>query len=337
MNKLPEISALEHKIFNTSYYDFEQTALDIFRIQYAQNTVYKAFVDLIRKDISEINSLESIPFLPISFFKTHKVVTGSFEPDLLFESSGTTGMDVSRHFIKKEALYRQSFTQAFRTYFGDPRGYCILGLLPGYLERKHSSLVHMVQELIELSNNLQSGFYLDNHDKLYKVLAHNEIVEQPTLLIGVTFALMDFAEQYSMKLSNTHIMETGGMKGRRKELTRQEVHNFLKERLGVDKVASEYGMAELLSQAYALSHGRFQAPPWMKVLIRDAHDPFSTKLASQKGGTASGLINVIDLANLYSCSFIATEDLGKLYKDGSFEVLGRSDTSEIRGCSLLVV
>lgn len=337
MNHLPEISTLEQKIFNTSYYDFEQIALDVFQYQYAQNTVYKSYVDLIHRDVNKINNLESIPFLPISFFKTHKVVTGDFTPGLLFESSGTTGSEVSRHYIKKKSLYTRNFTKAFRMFIGEPREYCILGLLPGYLEREHSSLVNMVQELIELSDNPHSGFYLHNHDKLYQILAHNEIMEQPTLLIGVTFALMDFAEKYAMKLKFANIMETGGMKGRRKELTRKEVHDFLKLKLGVEKVSSEYGMTELLSQAYSLSDGKFQTPPWMKIFIREPHDPFTSLPAPVRGNPIAGLINIIDLANLYSCSFIATEDVGKLYPGSSFEVLGRSDTSMVRGCSLLVV
>lgn len=282
-----------------------------------------------------INSIETIPFLPISFFKTHEVTNTAFEPEIIFESSGTTGENTSRHLIKSVSLYRKSFTKAFNLFYGDPKDWCILGLLPGYLERGNSSLVAMVNELINKSENPYSGFYLHDHEKLYQALTHNELISQPTLLIGVTFSLIDFAEKYSIKLKNTVVMETGGMKGRREEITREEVHSFLQKKLGVSSVHSEYGMTELLSQAYSKGKGLFHCPPWMGVLVREYNDPFEITSKPKTEKPASGLLNIIDLANLYSSSFIATDDVGKIYKNAAFEVLGRRDISDLRGCSLL--
>lgn len=255
----------------------------------------------------------------------------SFVPQTVFESSGTTQSLTSRHLVKEVAIYRQSFLLAFTQFYGDITDWCILGLLPSYLERQHSSLVMMVDELIRLSGHPASGFYLDEHDLLSKTLQQLEAQSQKTLLIGVTFGLLDFAAAYPQQLKHTVVMETGGMKGRRKELTRAEVHHLLMAGLGVGSIHSEYGMTELLSQAYSQGEGRFTCPPWMKVLVRDEEDP----LAVQESGR--GILQVIDLANMYSCSFIATEDVGRVYEDGSFEVWGRLDNSDIRGCSLLVV
>ena len=282
-----------------------------------------------------VHTIEAIPFLPISFFKTHQVTTTTFEPETIFESSGTTGENTSRHLVKSFALYQKSFTKTFNLFYGKPSQWSILGLLPGYLERGNSSLVAMVNDLIIKSDNSFSGFYLHDLDNLYRALVHNEIREQPTLLIGITFSLLDFAEKYSMKLQHTKIMETGGMKGRREEQTREEIHQFLQGRLGVKEVHSEYGMTELLSQAYSKGNGLFHCPPWMKVLTREYHDPFSIVSKPKTEKPVNGLLNIIDLANLYSCCFIATDDIGKLYKNNSFEVLGRRDISDLRGCSLL--
>ena len=309
--------------------------MDIFRFQYQENEVYKKYVDALQINPEEINSIEKIPFLPISFFKSHQVITTKFEPEIIFESSGTTGANTSRHFVKKLSLYKKSFTKGFQLFYGDPKQWCILGLLPAYLERENSSLVSMVNDLIDKSENSFSGFYLHDHEKLYQALVHNEIMEQPTLLIGVTFALLDFAEKYSLKLNHTTVMETGGMKGRREEITREEVHLFLKKKLGIASVHSEYGMTELLSQAYSKGEGIFRCPPWMKVLVREYNDPFSITAKPANEKPVNGLLNVIDLANLYSCSFIATDDVGKIYKNSQFEVLGRRDISDIRGCSLM--
>lgn len=282
-----------------------------------------------------INAIETIPFLPISFFKTHEVVTTSFDPEVIFESSGTTGENTSRHLVRSQSLYNESFSKAFELFYGNPKSWCILGLLPGYLERKNSSLVAMVHELIGQSDNSFSGFYLHDHENLYRALVHNEIIGQRTLLIGVTFSLLDFAEKYSMKLENTVVMETGGMKGRREELTRGEVHEFLQKKLGIKVVHSEYGMTELLSQAYSKEKGLFHCPPWMKVLTREYNDPFAITSKPKTERPVNGLLNIIDLANLYSCSFIATDDVGKIYKNSSFEVLGRLDIADVRGCSLM--
>ncbi len=284
-----------------------------------------------------VDSIEKIPYLPISFFKTHKVTTTVFEPEIIFESSGTTGVNTSRHFVKSKELYQRSFLKAFHLFYGNPSEWSILALLPGYLERENSSLVYMVNELIKNSNNPGSGFYLHNHDKLYQALVRNEIIGKPTLLIGVTYALLDFAEKHSIKLKNTVVMETGGMKGKREEITREEVHETLKDKLGLKSIHSEYGMTELLSQAYSDGNGKFRSPPWMKVLIREYNDPFAVQSASECAKPVNGLINVIDLANLYSCSFIATDDVGRLYKNNSFEVMGRRDMSDLRGCSLLTL
>lgn len=297
--------------------------------------MYQKYVDSLGILPRNITTIEAIPFLPVSFFKTHKVASTDFEPEIIFESSGTTGSDTSRHFIKDLSLYKRSFNKGFEQFYGSPSKWCILGLLPGYLERKNSSLIEMVNDLIKKSGNPNSGFYLNDHERLFQTLVHNEIIQQPTLLIGVTYALLDFAQNHSMKLQETIVMETGGMKGKRKEITREEIHGFLKNKLGLKEVHSEYGMTELLSQAYSPGNGIFRTPAWMKILVREYNDPFAIYSSPKKEKPINGLINIIDLANIYSCSFIATDDVGRLHKDNSFEVLGRRDMSDIRGCSLL--
>lgn len=284
-----------------------------------------------------VTSVEKIPFLPIRFFKSVAVKTTEFDPENIFESSGTSGENTSRHYVKNNAVYKKSFLKGFKHFYGNPQQWCILGLLPGYLERSNSSLVYMVNELIARSGKDCNGFYLFDHDKLYKTLVHNEIIAQPTLLIGVTYALLDFAEKYPMNLKHTTLMETGGMKGKREELTREEIHKILKDSFGIKTIHSEYGMTELLSQAYSKKKGLFHCVPWMKVLIREHNDPLAVKGNVKGANAVTGLINIIDLANLYSCCFIATDDVGRLYKDESFEVLGRQDQSDLRGCSLLTV
>lgn len=332
-----QIPDWEKKIFRTPYYHFDGLALEIFNYQYYNNTVYKKYVDALKINPGNINTIETIPFLPISFFKTHQISTTALEPEVIFESSGTTGNNTSRHLVKDATIYEKSFLKGFNQFYDSPSRWCIIGLLPNYIERGNSSLVYMVNQLISESNNPNSGFYLDNFDKLYQTIVHNEMMEIPTLLIGVTFALLDFSEKYSLKLNYTTIMETGGMKGRRKEITREEVHTILKEKLGVSEIHSEYGMTELLSQAYSSDAGRFHTPSWLKILVREYNDPFAITPPGKNNQPVSGLINVIDLANVYSCSFIATDDVGKLYHNGSFEVLGRRDASDLRGCSLLTV
>ena len=323
----------DHKILDTKGIDLAGRALDIFHFQYRYNGLYRRFVDSLYTDVSSIKLVEQIPFLPISFFKSHDVRTSLFKTDLVFESSGTTGSVNSKHSVKDPDIYRQSFLNGFELFYGPVSDYCVLGLLPSYLERKNSSLVYMVDELIRQSGHLQSGFYLNDFEKLDQVLSQLEKVGQQTILIGVSFALIDFSERFQRKLKHTIIMETGGMKGRRKELTREELHDQIKHAFGLDAVHSEYGMTELLSQAYSKGNGIFRCPPWMKVLVRDEDDPLQVHGNGMVQQT--GIINIIDLANIYSASFIATDDLGRLYPDGSFEVLGRVDNSDVRGCSLL--
>ncbi|UAY53680.1 acyl transferase [Ferruginibacter albus] len=308
-------------------------ALEVFQFQYFNNELYQRYCDTFNIEINKITSVEQIPFLPISFFKTHEVTTTAFEPEAIFESSGTTQTINSKHFIKNNNLYKESFSHTFQLFYGKPDDYCILALLPSYLERNNSSLVVMADSLIKASKHPRSGFYLNELNELRTTLLDLERQHQKTILIGVTFALLDFAEKYSMPLSNTVIIETGGMKGRREELTRREVHTILKNSFGVSQIHSEYGMTELLSQAYALNNGIFNCPPWMKVLIRDEDDPLAIHSSTNK--PFKGAVNIIDLANIYSCSFIATDDAGQLFPDNSFEILGRLDNSDIRGCSLL--
>ncbi len=310
-------------------HSFIEKAVRLMQYQYTNNTVYQQWNDILKADIASISSLTDIAFLPISFFKTHEVVCGEFEPQIIFESSGTTQPGTSRHYVKDAKLYRKSFLEAFTCFYDNVKDWCIIGLLPSYLERRNSSLVLMVDELIKESNHGSSGFYLYDFQRLRKVLAELEDMNQKTLLIGVTFALLDFAEQFPMQLEHTVVMETGGMKGRRKELTREEVHSALCYKLGIPAVHSEYGMTELLSQAYSKGMGRFYCPPRMKVLVRDEEDPLLIKEVGK------GALNIIDLANVHSCSFIATDDVGIVYEDGSFEMHGRIDNSDIRGCSLL--
>jgi phenylacetate-coenzyme A ligase PaaK-like adenylate-forming protein len=313
---------------------FISLALGVFHWQSQNNPVYHSYLELLGKDPHAITGLHDIPFLPVSFFKFHEVITpdekNKQEESLVFTSSGTTGSPVSRHIVTDAGLYRQSLLNGFRHFYGPPRDYCFVALLPSTLERKDSSLVFMVQELIRNGNHPQSGFFLHHHEDLAKILETVEKQKQKTILLGVSYALLDFAERYPMKLKHTLVMETGGMKGRRKEITRQELHTLLKRAFVVSHIHSEYGMTELLSQAYSKGDGIFECPPWMKVLIRDRYDPFWPVPMGQAGG-----INIIDLANINSCSFIETEDLGRILPSGNFEVLGRLEQSEIRGCNLM--
>jgi acyl-protein synthetase LuxE len=320
----------EDKIFEVNSASFTDLALEIFRFQATGNEVYRSYLQALNIDPFSIESIDKIPFLPISFFKTHAVTTGAFEPEVIFESSGTTGSVNSRHLVKSTALYVKSFTRAFELFYGEPARFCILGLLPSYLERSSSSLVMMVHELINASGHPTSGFYLYEHEKLQHTLTEVSAGAQPVLLIGVSFALLDFSERFPLTLHNTIVMETGGMKGRRTELTRMELHQILKQKFSLGAIHSEYGMTELLSQAYSAGDGFFRCPPWMRVVVRDDDDPLSV---NQSG---KGILNVIDLANVYSCSFIATDDIGIVYDNGSFEVQGRMDNSDVRGCSLMV-
>lgn len=320
-----------NNIFSVNESRFNDLCYSVFEWQYQQNDIYQKWVDLLGKFPVKNQILQRIPALPISFFKEQKVVTGKWQEQKVFESSGTTGMITSRHYIADLTLYEQSFIKGFELQYGSVKDWCVLALLPAYLERENSSLVYMANKLIEGSTHHQSGFYLYNYSDLANTLSDLELKGQKTLLIGVTFALLDFSAQFPMNLSTTIVMETGGMKGRGKELTRIELHETLSNRLGIESVHAEYGMTELLSQAYSLGGGRYKCPPWMKVFLRKEDDPF--ELISE----GTGLIQIIDLANIHSCSFIATQDIGKVYLDGSFEVLGRMDHADIRGCSLMVV
>lgn len=326
---------LEKQIFNLSSGDdnaFRQTALSAFHHQYHHNQVYRQYCDLLGTSPRHTTDMEQIPFLPVEFFKSQFVFAGDPPWEQVFTSSGTTGMERSSHYVKKLDLYRKSFTHAFEYFYGPAGDWCLLALLPGYADNPDSSLIYMTDDLIRHTGHPDSGFYLDNRQALVDKLKELEGKKQKTLLLGVGFALLDLAEAFPMNLNHTIVMETGGMKGRREEITREDLHQRLKDGLGVDRIHSEYGMAELLSQAYSRGNGLFHTPPWMKVLIRDHDDPFEYVDAGMSGG-----INIIDLANLYSCPFIETRDIGKKHTDGSFEVLGRFDHSDIRGCSLLVV
>ena len=312
--------------------NFNDIALELFMHQYEHNDIYGSFVRALGVAPATVADITAIPFMPVSFFKTHKVITGEVADNALVFSSSTTTSDIpGRHYVKDSVLYDQSLIRGFREFYGAPEEYAILALLPSYLQREGASLVYMAEQLMKASGNKANGFYLDEHEQLYNLLQQLEADGQPTILIGVTFALLDFAEVYRMQLKNVYVMETGGMKGRRKEMTREEVHNILMDRLGVRSVHSEYGMTELLSQAYATKNGLFRASGTMKVLVRDMNDPLEVK---RKG---SGCLDIIDLANVYSCAFIATDDMGRIYEDGSFEVLGRLDHSALRGCNLMVL
>jgi phenylacetate-coenzyme A ligase PaaK-like adenylate-forming protein len=311
--------------------EFSSTALAVFNYQYRNNKVYHDFCKLLGTDPESIRCIEDIPFLPIGFFRTRKVVSTSKSPETIFISSGTTSSNSSRHFVTDLNLYEQSYRCCFEMFYGKVESYCILALLPSYLERSGSSLVYMVNDLISKSKHPDSGFYLNDVAALAKKIRQLEKQGTRVLLIGVSFALLDMAEQYSFDLKNTIVMETGGMKGRRKEMIRAELHERIKKGFGIHKVHSEYGMTELLSQAYSKGGGIFHTPPWMKILIRDTEDPLSILPKGKSGG-----VNIIDLANVNSCSFIATQDLGKLSTDGGFEILGRFDHADIRGCNLMV-
>ena len=316
----------------SSQKQFEKIALKVFRFQYENNLVYQEFCDFLKIDKQSVKTLQQIPFLPIQFFKNHNVVSNTDEIQEIFTSSGTTGMITSKHLVTDVSLYEQSYRNAFSEFYGNIEDYAILALLPSYLERSGSSLIYMVKDLIELSNNEHSGFYLHNYDELIAKLIELDNAGQNILLIGVTYALLDLVEKQKFQLKNTIIMETGGMKGKRKELIREELHEILCDGFGVSSIHSEYGMTELLSQAYSLGNGIFECPAWMQILIRDTEDALTYVNNGKTGG-----INVIDLANINSCSFIATQDLGKKYPNNSFEVLGRFDNSDIRGCNLMVI
>jgi phenylacetate-coenzyme A ligase PaaK-like adenylate-forming protein len=312
--------------------EFESLALEIFKYQYQENQVYHEFCRHLNHSEATVKRVSEIPFLPISFFKTRKVITGNGSSEIKFTSSGTTGNLASEHHVKDVLLYQKSYVTAFEHFYGIISDYCILALLPSYLEREGSSLIYMVNDLIKKSNHPDSGFYLDDVDSLQKKLRQLDSQGIKTLLLGVSFALLDLTENYRFNLKHAIVMETGGMKGRRKENVREELHRLLRHGFGLTKIHSEYGMTELLSQAYSLGDGIFNTPPWMKIIVRDTEDPLSLTKLKKTGG-----VNIVDLANIDSCSFIATQDLGKVYADGSFKILGRFDHSDVRGCNLMAI
>ncbi len=316
----------------SSQKQFEKIALKVFRYQHENNKCYREFCDFLNTDVQRVKSIEKIPFLPIQFFKSRDVISTTEAIQETFTSSGTTGMITSKHLVTDVSLYEQSYRLAFSEFYGNIEDYVVLALLPSYLERSGSSLIYMVKDLIELSNNKHSGFYLHNYDELITKLIELDSSGQNVILIGVTYALLDLIEKQNFQLKNTIIMETGGMKGKRKEIIREELHSILSKGFGVSNIHSEYGMTELLSQAYSLGNGIFECPSWMQILVRDTEDALTYVDFGKTGG-----VNVIDLANINSCSFIATQDLGKKYNNNSFEILGRFDNSDIRGCNLMVI
>ena len=324
---------MRNQIFSIqSEQHFLEASLKVFKHQFSNNKVYRSFCDLLNVHPSDVKSIAQIPFLPIQFFKMKEVLSNTDKVQEVFTSSGTTGSITSKHLVTDVTLYEQSYLNGFAHFYGNIKEYTILALLPNYLEREGSSLVYMVNDLIEKSEKPESGFYLNNLKELAETLIHLDSKGEKILLIGVSFALLDLVEGYQFKLENTIIMETGGMKGRRKELIREELHAILKNGFGVQGIHSEYGMTELLSQGYSKGDGVFECPPWMKILTRDTEDALTIQSTNKTGG-----INVIDLANYNSCSFIATQDLGKVDINGDFEIIGRFDNSDIRGCNLMVL
>jgi phenylacetate-coenzyme A ligase PaaK-like adenylate-forming protein len=326
LNTIPNIFTISNQK------QFEKIAFKVFRFQYENNLVYREFCDFLKTNVQKVKSLEQIPFLPIQFFKSHTVVSTTNSIQETFTSSGTTGTITSKHFVTDISLYEESYRKGFSQFYGNIEDYVVLALLPSYLEREGSSLIYMVEDLIQMTNNPESGFYLHNHEELIEKLTRIDQSGQNVILIGVTYALLDLIEKHTFQLQNTIIMETGGMKGQRKEMIREELHEQLCKGFGVSAIHSEYGMTELLSQAYSLGNGVFECPSWMQILIRDTEDALTYVAEGKTGG-----INVIDLANINSCSFIATQDLGKKNPNNSFEVLGRFDHSDIRGCNLMVI
>lgn len=324
-------SALAKDIFNLkNLQDFEQKALEVFAFQAQNNPVYSQFIKHLGIRVSNLKTIDEIPFLPIEFFKSHSIFSASAEAEITFSSSGTTGSQTSKHLVKDLSLYQDSYRKGFEHFYGDIKEYTLLALLPSYAEREGSSLIYMVDDLMGKAKP-GSGYFLYNHQDLATVLQKLKSQNQKTLLIGVTYALLDFAEQFEVDFPELIVMETGGMKGKRREMVREELHETLTKGFGVAQIHSEYGMTELLSQAYSKGNGIFECPPWMQIRIRDTNDPLQILGEGKTGG-----INIIDLANLYSCSFIASQDLGRIKGNHQFEVLGRFDQSDIRGCNLMV-
>lgn len=311
--------------------DFSALALDLFQIHFNENPIYKAFCKTLNINSEKINRVEDIPCLPVNIFRTKKVLLDGFQMDEYFESSGTSGSVQGKHFMYDYSLYERAFLAGFEKFYGEPEDYVFMALLPAYLERPHSSLVYMAKKLIEKSGNPLSEFYLYDHEKLHENLQEAVAQHQKIILLGVSFALLDFADKYKLDYSGLILMETGGMKGRREELTRDELHLTLQKAFPSSEIHSEYGMTELMSQSYSKRNGIFQTPPWMKIILRDISDPLSAPNNRNRGA-----VNIIDLANIWSCPFLATDDMGILHEDGSFEILGRLDFSVIRGCNTMI-
>ncbi|MBS1491252.1 MAG: acyl transferase [Bacteroidetes bacterium] len=311
--------------------NFDDIALSLFQYQYKNNHLYQTYVKEVGKDVSKIKTVRDIPFLPIRFFKTHRVVTGEWHPEVTFTSSATTGSTVSSHSLPSLASYLKNTTHIFESFYGRLTDYHFLALLPSYVERKGSSLIAMIDHFIHSDQSGESGYFLTNYEALISQLTKLSKSKKKTMIWGVSFALLDFAEKFELDLSECIIMETGGMKGRRKEWIRKELHDFFGKRFNSSQIHSEYGMTELMSQGYSPANGYYHGPKWMKILIRDMNDPFGWERQGATGG-----INVIDLANAHSCAFIETEDLGRINGNLGFEVLGRMDNSDLRGCNLLL-
>jgi hypothetical protein len=330
---LERLKSFKEKVHLIGADSFKPAALELFRFQAANNEFYARYIRKTGIDPEDVTEIEHIPFLPIRFFKEVPVKTGEWLEEKIFMSSGTTGMEISRHYVEDLDFYLNTATCIFNTFYGDPEKYVILALLPSYLERGQSSLVAMMHHLIRLSGSEDSGFYLNNEEelagKLKKLL---QSTDRKILLFGVTFALLDLAEKYDHDLQGVIVMDTGGMKGRREELIRKEVHKRLTDRFNVSIIHSEYGMTELMSQAYARGEGIYTAPPWMRVYSREINDPFCIN-----NGLTYGVLNVVDLANIHSCAFIATDDLGAVNENNTFEILGRMDNTDTRGCNLLLI
>lgn len=325
------ISEYRKNIFHISEdYDFEKLAIAAFQFHAKKNPIYKEFLTYLNTDINSVNSINKIPFLPVEIFKSRKIIIDKLSTDIVFTSSGTGGIQ-SKHYVHDTSIYIESFTNCFNHFYGKAEEYTILALLPSYLEREGSSLIYMAEKLIKQSKDKDSGFFLHNHDELLKILKQKEQENKKTLLLGVSYALLDLAEKTDFPLKNTIIMETGGMKGKRKELTKEELHTTLQNGFQCKTIHSEYGMTELLSQAYSTCDAIYNCPPWMKVVITEVHDPFTECSAN-----TTGTINIIDLANIYSCPFLATSDLGKKVGKNSFKIIGRKNYSDIRGCNLMV-
>ncbi len=326
------IESFRENLFSVNNDNFNDFALELFHFQAQNNEIYRSYIELLGRNTAAVTTITEIPFLPIEFFKHFPVKTGAWEEEMIFESSGTTGSETSKHYVSDPGLYLRNSERIFNEFYGSLDNYHILALLPSYLERGNSSLVYMVDHFIKRSSSAFSGFYLNEFDRLHEKLQKLKHDSRKTILFGVTFGLLDFCHQYSVNVEDLIVIETGGMKGRRKEMTRVEVHGHIKKGFSVEMVHSEYGMTELLSQAYSCGDGKFMCPPTMKILTREINDPFTLKRDHK-----TGAINIIDLANIETCAFIETRDLGNMNDDGTFEVLGRFDNSELRGCNLMVI